>query len=103
MNRFFFHLASKDNTIWDEKGRDFTDLAAAHRHAMLLIHKMVSLDDVDSIEPNGCAPGLVAFRCAGYGSTASILVHPVSRRREMNHMHQREQFDYLNSPVSELR
>jgi hypothetical protein len=59
--------------------------------------------EVVSIEPNGCTPGLVAFLCAGCGSTASILVHPVSRRREMNHMHQREQFDYLNSPVSELR
>ena len=41
MNRFFFHLASKDNTICDEKGRDLTDLAAAHRHVMLLIHKVV--------------------------------------------------------------
>jgi hypothetical protein len=45
MNRFFFHLASKENTIWDEKGRDLTDLAAAHRHAMLLIHKFVAFDD----------------------------------------------------------
>jgi hypothetical protein len=47
MNRFFFHLASKDNTIFDDKGRELIDLAAAHRHAMLLIHKMVALDDVD--------------------------------------------------------
>jgi hypothetical protein len=47
MIRFFFHLASKDNTIWDEKGRDLTDLAAAHRHAMLLIHKFLALDDSD--------------------------------------------------------
>ena len=47
MNRFYFHLASRENTICDDKGRDFGDLAAAHRHAMLLIHKMVALDDVD--------------------------------------------------------
>jgi hypothetical protein len=47
MNRFYFHLASKDNTIFDDKGRDFSDLAAAHMHAMLMIHKMVALDDVD--------------------------------------------------------
>jgi hypothetical protein len=47
MTRFFFNLASKDNTVFDDKGRDLIDLAAAHRHAMLLIHKMVALDDVD--------------------------------------------------------
>jgi hypothetical protein len=47
MNRFFFHLASKDDRIFDAKGRQFSDLAAAHRHAMLLIHKMVLLDDMD--------------------------------------------------------
>ena len=47
MNRFFFHFASKDDSIFDTKGREFSDLAAAHRHAMLLIHKMVLLDDMD--------------------------------------------------------
>ncbi len=47
MKRFFFNLASRENTICDEKGRDLSDLAAAHRHAMLLIHKMVALDDMD--------------------------------------------------------
>ena len=47
MKRFFFHFRSKDNTVCDDKGRDLDDFAAAHRHAMLLIHKMVALDDVD--------------------------------------------------------
>ena len=47
MNRFFFHIASKDDSILDTKGREFSDLATAHRHAMLLIHKMVLLDDMD--------------------------------------------------------
>jgi hypothetical protein len=47
MHRFFFHLASNDNTIFDDKGRELSDLAAAHRHAMLQIHKMVALDDMD--------------------------------------------------------
>jgi hypothetical protein len=47
MNRFFFNLASKDARISDANGREFSDLAGAHRHAMLLIHKMVLLDDVD--------------------------------------------------------
>ncbi|SRR5260370_39994344 len=47
MKRFFFHLASKDHTVWDSKGREFSDLAAAHRHAKLLIHKMVTLDESD--------------------------------------------------------
>ena len=45
--RFFFNLASKDNTISDTRGREFLDLAAAHRHAMLLIQKMIQLDDMD--------------------------------------------------------
>ena len=47
MNRFFFHLASKDNNILDTNGREFSDLATAHRHAMLLINKMVLLGNVD--------------------------------------------------------
>jgi hypothetical protein len=47
MNRFFFHIASKDDSVFDTKGGEFSDLAAAHRHAMLLIHKMVLLDDMD--------------------------------------------------------
>ena len=47
MNRFFFHLSSKDNTIRDEKGLDFNDLAAAHHHAMMMIYKMISIDDID--------------------------------------------------------
>ena len=44
MTRFFFNLATKGTTISDTKGRDFTDLAAAHRHAMQLVYKMVLLD-----------------------------------------------------------
>lgn len=33
--------------ISDTNGREFGDLAAAHRHAIMLIHKMVLLDDLD--------------------------------------------------------
>jgi hypothetical protein len=47
MNCFFFHFASKDDKIYDTKGRELQDLASAHRHAMLLIHKMTMLDDID--------------------------------------------------------
>jgi hypothetical protein len=47
MPRFFFNVASREDTVLDTKGREFTDLACAHRHAMLLIHKMVMLDDGD--------------------------------------------------------
>jgi hypothetical protein len=47
MKRFFFNLASRDRNIYDTKGREFNDLAAAHRHAMLLIHRMTLLDHVD--------------------------------------------------------
>ena len=47
MSRFFFHLRSKDNTICDEKGLDFNDLAAAHHHARMMIYKMASIDDID--------------------------------------------------------
>jgi hypothetical protein len=47
MSKFFFHVTSKGDFVRDFKGRELTDLAAAHRHAMLLIHKMVSLDDMD--------------------------------------------------------
>jgi len=47
MAHFFFNLSSKDRYIPDPKGRELGDVAAAHRHAMLLIHKMVSLHDAD--------------------------------------------------------
>jgi uncharacterized protein DUF6894 len=47
MSQFFFHFTSKGDFVCDTKGRELTDLAAAHRHAMLLIHKMVLLDDMD--------------------------------------------------------
>ena len=47
MIRFFFNVASKGTTISDTKGREFADLAAAHRHAMQLIHKVVLLDGAD--------------------------------------------------------
>jgi hypothetical protein len=47
MTRFFFNLATKGTTISDTKGREFADLAAAHRHAMQLVYKMVLLDGTD--------------------------------------------------------
>ncbi len=47
MSQFFFHVTSKGDFVHDFKGRELTDLAAAHRHAMLLIHKMVPLNDMD--------------------------------------------------------
>jgi hypothetical protein len=47
MKRYFFNLASKDTNISDTKGREFSDLAGAHRHAMLLIHRMTLLEDVE--------------------------------------------------------
>jgi Domain of unknown function (DUF6894) len=47
MNRFFFHIESRDDCIFDTNGREFGDLATAHRHAMGLIQKMILLDDSD--------------------------------------------------------
>jgi len=47
MTRYFFNLATKGTTISDSKGREFVDLAAAHRHAMQLVHKMVLLDGTE--------------------------------------------------------
>ena len=48
MNRFFFHVASKNDCIFDTNGREFGDLATAHRHAIGLIQKMIVLDDDDT-------------------------------------------------------
>ena len=47
MSRFFFHIESRDDRIFDTNGRELGDLATAHRHAMRLIQKMVLLDDLD--------------------------------------------------------
>ena len=47
MTRFFFHLASRDDTFHDREGRELGDLNAAHRHAMRLIRKAVELDHMD--------------------------------------------------------
>jgi hypothetical protein len=47
MARFFFNLVTKGTVISDLKGREFADLAAAHRHAMQLVYKMALLDGAD--------------------------------------------------------
>jgi hypothetical protein len=47
MARFFFNFRSRTETIHDTKGAEFTDLASAHRHAMMLIYRMVLLDELD--------------------------------------------------------
>ena len=47
MERYFFHFSCKEAFVSDTKGRELEDLASAHRHAMLLIHKMIVLDDLD--------------------------------------------------------
>jgi Domain of unknown function (DUF6894) len=47
MERYFFHFKSPDSCIRDTNGRELSDLASAHRHAMLLIHKIILLDPVD--------------------------------------------------------
>ena len=47
MARFYFHFKSKKDLVCDTKGRELTDLASAHRHAMLLIHKTAWLEGID--------------------------------------------------------
>jgi hypothetical protein len=47
MTRFFFNLATRGTAISDTKGREFADLAAAHRHAMQLVYKMSLLEGTD--------------------------------------------------------
>ena len=47
MARYFFNFSSREETIHDTKGAEFTDLASAHRHAMVLIYRMVLLDELD--------------------------------------------------------
>jgi hypothetical protein len=47
MDRFFFHFSCKDRVVRDANGREFSDLATAHRHAMLLVQKAVLVDDTD--------------------------------------------------------
>ena len=48
MSHFFFHIASGADCVFDDNGREFSDLATAHRHAMMLIQKMMVLDDDDT-------------------------------------------------------
>ena len=45
MNRLFFNLVSKDRRISDTRGAECGDLASAHRHAMIVIHKLVLMDE----------------------------------------------------------
>ncbi|MET0531972.1 MAG: hypothetical protein ABW003_27185 [Microvirga sp.] len=48
MQRYFFHfLCKEEEFVSDTKGHELEDLAAAHRHAMQLIHKMIAHDDLD--------------------------------------------------------
>ena len=47
MSQFFFHFSCERVVIRDNEGCVFSDLRAAHRHALLLIHKLVLLDEAD--------------------------------------------------------
>jgi hypothetical protein len=79
MERYFFHFSCKEAFVSDSKGRELEDLASAHRHAILLIHKMVVLDDLDW---KGWS---VSVTDAGGRSVLSILFpqssNPRGRRR----------------------
>jgi hypothetical protein len=72
MTRFFFHLSSKDQDIRDPNGRELGDLAAAHRHAVQLIHKIVVLHDMDW---RGWS---IIVADAGDQSVFSVLFPPLS-------------------------
>lgn len=37
--RYYFHFASKDDLVPDHEGVDLTNLSAAHRHAVRIIHQ----------------------------------------------------------------
>ncbi len=39
MQRYFFHMASTNDVVKDDKGRELESLRAAHGHALLLIRK----------------------------------------------------------------
>ena len=46
MPRYFFHMATRADQVSDENGKELKDLAAAHDHALHLIHRaMCSLRD----------------------------------------------------------
>ena len=81
MNRFFFNLVSKDNKICDPNGKEFSDLSYAHRHAMLLIHKITMLDDESDWQ--GCS---IEVTDASNRSVLSVLFpqtpHFPFKRRE---------------------
>jgi len=73
MKRFFFNLASRDANISDTKGREFSDLAAAHRHAMLLIHRMTLLDKTTLLDTKYWQGWSVNITDASKRSVLSVL------------------------------
>ncbi len=51
MPRFYFHLASRDGRIFDERGKELSTLNDAYEHARKLIHKIlfhVGHDDAEA-------------------------------------------------------
>jgi hypothetical protein len=47
MSQYIFHITLDGAFVQTWGCRELTDLAAAHEHAMLIIYKMMSLDDMD--------------------------------------------------------
>src|SRR4051795_1387450 len=95
MPRYFFHMATKDHQISDENGKQLKDLAAAHDHALHLIHRtMCSLREEQTagwmikVTPDSDGPSLTvlfprfiptAFRRATQLGLAGLLTPLVPR------------------------
>jgi hypothetical protein len=39
MARFYFHVMTDDESIWDDEGGEFPDIGASHRHALRIINE----------------------------------------------------------------
>ena len=69
MPQFFFHMESKRTQLRDEKGKNLSDLGAAHEHAMHMVYRTLCAVPAEDTEgwmikiatPDGQTPLTVLF------------------------------------------
>jgi hypothetical protein len=75
MALYFFHMASKEQQLVDEKGREMSCIRAAHQHALYLINQALTYLKPDDVK------GWMVKVANGSGCTELIVLFPVSHTR----------------------
>jgi|EndMetStandDraft_4_1072995.scaffolds.fasta_scaffold436584_2 hypothetical protein len=73
MTKYFFHMATRDEKVLDNTGKDLCSLSAAHRHALHLIDKTMTYVDAGRDER------WMIEVCSPLDHAALVVLFPVCR------------------------